>query len=298
MKISPREVEQVIIAGESSITSGVVRLLLENGVDLVFVRHIPTNFFARVVRSDHNMITDLWRRQILMDGDMRMEIAREILDCAIYNKVRILQSLAKNRELDFDREIMYLNERKSDLEVIKDINVLMGNEGDVTRRYFGALRKIIPEEFGFGRRERHPPHDPVNSMLSYGYTVLKSRVEYGLMQAGLNPYEGILHTTYRDRTALSFDLMEEFRQPVVDRVVITAITQRQIRVDEFEPREDMCYMSEEVRKKFLEALYTRLEDRYTFQGKKLEFLDIIFEQARTLAKAIRDGERYKGFRYR
>jgi len=66
-------------------------------------------------------------------------------------------------------------------------------------------------------------------MLSYGYTVLRSRVEYALFLAGLNPYEGILHSTYRERPALGFDLMEEFRQPVVDRVVLTMIARNEVK---------------------------------------------------------------------
>ena len=298
IQVSPREVEQVIIAGESSITSGVIRLLLKNGVDLVFVEHGPTNFFARVVRSDYNMITELWRKQIMMNVDRRMTIAKEIMDCAIYNKLRILQSLAKNRGVDFNRETEYLNKRRAVLRGIKSNEALMGVEGDATKTYFSALRKIIPEELGFEKRERHPPHDPMNSMLSYGYTVLKSRVEYALMRAGLNPYEGILHVAYRNRPALSFDLMEEFRQPIVDRVVITQITQKQVQEEEFERREDMCYMSEDVKMKFLDALYHQFEDEYTFQGERLEFLDIIFEQAKLLAKAIGSNERFEGFRYR
>ena len=298
VQVSPREVEQVIIAGEASITSGVVRLLLKNGVDLVFVEHGPTNFFARVVRSDYNMITELWRKQILMREGKRLEIVREVIDCAIYNKLRILQSLAKNREVDFDKEIEYLSRRRAALRGIKKNETLMGVEGDATKTYFSALREIIPEEFGFEKRERHPPHDPLNSMLSYGYTVLKSRVEYGLMRAGLSPYEGVLHVAYRNRPALSFDLMEEFRQPIVDRVVITQITQKQVREEEFERREDMCYMSEEVRRGFLEALYSRFEDKYTYRGERMEFLDIIFDQAKLLAKAIGNDEKYKGFRYR
>lgn len=298
VQVSPREVEQVIIAGEASITSGVIRLLQKNGVDLVFVEHDPANFFARVVRSDYNMITDVWRKQILMDKGKRLAIAKEIMDCAIYNKLRILQSLAKNRAVDFDREVEYLNNRRATLHGIKSNAALMGVEGDATKTYFSALRKIIPAEFGFARREKHPPHDPMNSMLSYGYTVLNSRVEYALMHAGLNPYEGILHVAYRNRPALSFDLIEEFRQPIVDRVVITQITQHQVRADEFDQREDMCYMSERVRQMFLDALYQRFEDEYTVHGERLEFLDIIFEQAKLLAKAIGNNERYGGFRYR
>lgn len=298
LQVSPREVEQVIIAGEVSMTSGVVRLLLENGVDLVFVEHRPTNFFARVVRSDYNMITELWRKQIMMGEVRRLEIAREIMDCAIYNKVRLLQSLAKNRVVDFDPEIVYLNERRAYLASIMDNKTLMGFEGDATKMYFGALRKIIPREFGFLKREKHPPRDPMNSLLSYGYTVLKSRVEYGLMRAGLNPYEGILHLSYRNRPALGFDLMEEFRQPIVDRVVITLIAQKQVGIDEFEQRDGMCYLSEGVKKRFLDALYHRFEDIYTYRGERLAFLDIIFEQAKVLAKAIGTDDQYEGFRYR
>jgi len=60
----------------------------------------------------------------------------------------------------------------------------------------------------------------------------------------------------------------------------------------------MCYMSEGVRRRFLEALYSRFEDKYTFHGERLEFLDIIFEQAKSLARAIRNDERLEGFRYR
>lgn len=296
--MSPKEVEQIIIAGESSITSGVVRLMLENGVDLVFVEHKPTNFFARVVRSDYNMITDLWRKQIGMSEERRLEIAREIVDCSIYNKMRLLQSAAKNRGMDFDEEIAQLNSMRDALRDADGDNALMGVEGCATRAYFGCLRRLFPEEFGFTRRSKHPPLDPINSMLSYGYTVLLSRVEYGLMLAGLNPYEGVLHVAYKNRRVLSFDLIEEFRQPIVDRVVITHVGRGRIKVEDFERRPEMCYMKDAARRGFLDALYRRLEDRYLYKGQRMEFLDIIFEQARALARAIGNDERYKGFRYR
>lgn len=120
--------------------------------------------------------------------------------------------------------------------------------------------------------------DPINSMLSYGYTVLLSRVEYGLMLAGLNPYEGVLHVAYRNRRVLSFDLIEEFRQPIVDRVVITQVGQRKIKVEDFERRPEMCYMKDGTKRNFLDALYRRLEDQYTYKGRRMEFLDIIFER--------------------
>ena len=98
------------------------------------------------------------------------------------------------------------------------------------------------------------------------------------MLAGLNPYEGVLHVAYRNRRVLSFDLIEEFRQPIVDRVVITQVGQRKIKVEDFERRPEMCYMKDGTKRNFLDALYRRLEDQYTYKGRRMEFLDIIFER--------------------
>jgi len=295
--LSPREVEQIIVAGEVSITSNVVKLLLSNGVDLVFVQHHP-NFFARLVRNDSNFITNLWRKQIIMDEERKLEISKEIVDCLIYNKIRMLQHLEKNRNIDFYEEIEYLQNKRGDSKDCDSKISLMGVEGDATKTYFSAIRKIIPEELGFIKRVKHPPLDPVNSMLSYGYTILFSRVSYELMLAGLNVFEGIFHDSYRDRMALAYDLMEEFRQPIVDRVVMTEIVRGRVRDDDFDIRPEMCYMKDGFKKSYLDALYTRFEDKYNYYGKSIEFLDIILEQAKKLAKAIERNVSYKGFRYR
>lgn len=297
VKISPKEIEQVIITGEVSLTSGAVRLLLKNKVDLVFVEHRP-NFFARVVSQDSNFITDLWRKQIVMTDERKMEIAREIVDCLIYNKLRMLQHLEKNRNVDFSDGINKLIQKRENILSPKSRSELMGIEGDVTKIYFSSLRKILPEELGFVKRVRHPPLDPINSLLSYGYTVLLSRVTYAIMLAALNPYEGILHETYRDRAALAYDLMEEFRQAIVDRVVLTEVVRGRVRKDDFDFKPEMCYIKEDFKRNYLDALYTRFENKYTYYGKSMEFLDIIFEQAKKLAEAIGKDVNYKGFRYR
>ncbi|HEC92567.1 MAG TPA: CRISPR-associated endonuclease Cas1 [Candidatus Atribacteria bacterium] len=295
--ISPREIEQLVITGAVSLTSDVVRVLMDNNVDIVFVGHRP-KFFARIVRSDYNFITDLWRKQIMLPTERRLEIAKEIVDCLIYNKLRMLQHLEKNRDIDFSVEIDRLKYEREKSSTYEDIPSLMGVEGDATRIYFSAVRKIIPKEFGFKKRVKHPPLDPINSMLSYGYTILLSRVSYGLLLSGLNVYEGILHESYRNREALAYDLMEEFRQPIVDRVVITFIVRGMVKTDDFDIRKEMCYMKENFKRNYLDSLYSRFENMYRYLGKPMEFLDIIFEQAKKLSNAIKNDEKYVGFRYR
>ncbi|HEC87585.1 MAG TPA: CRISPR-associated endonuclease Cas1, partial [Thermoplasmatales archaeon] len=187
--VSPREIEQLVVAGAVSLTSDVIRLLMSNNVDIVFVGHHP-KFFARVVRSDYNFITDLWKKQMMLSEERKLEISREIVDCLIYNKLRMLQHLEKNRNVDFSAEIDRLRDEREKSMSCNDRVSLMGVEGDATKTYFSAIKKVIPREFGFEKRVKHPPLDPVNSMLSYGYTILLSRVSYGLLLAGLNVYEG------------------------------------------------------------------------------------------------------------
>jgi len=296
-RISPKTLEQVIITGECSVTSGFVRLLVENGVDLVFIGRNP-GLFARVMRGDHNFVTDLWRTQLLMSEKKKLEITREIIDSTIYNKIRLLQGLAKNRCIDVSDTVNELNKHRGSMREIENLDVLMGVEGDSTRRYFECLRKFLPPEFSFEKREKHPPSDPVNSMMGYGYTVLKSRCEYALFLAGLNPYEGVLHSSYRNRPALSFDLMEEFRQPIVDRVIMTMIARKQISKEDFRFAPEGCFLDGDGKKLFLDLLYTRFESEYKYKDEKLSFLDIIFEQAKKLANAIKNDEKYASFKYR
>ena len=294
---SPKEIEQLIIAGDALITSGVIISLIKNNVDVVFVEHGP-NFLARVVRNDYNFITDLHRKQIVLAEERKLEIAKEIVDVLIYNKIRMLQHLQKNRDIDFSTEIGYLGEYRDGIWNVSSKNILMGKEGESTKMYFSAFKRIIPKELGFIRRVKHPPIDPINSMLSYGYTILFSRVSYSLMLAGLNVFEGVFHESYRDRMALAYDAMEEFRQPIVDRVIITMVVRNMVGIEDFELKEDMCYMKEDFKRKYLDLLYSRFEDKYMYEGKEIEFLDIIAEQAKKLANAILKDEKYKAFRYR
>jgi CRISPR-associated protein Cas1 len=296
--ISPYRLEQVIITGEVSITSGALRLLIEKGVDVVLIGKYPP-LFARLVRSDQ--LCSLWREQITMSEAKKLEIGKEILSTALYNKGRILQSIEKNRnDVEFKEEFRLLKEARDKMEYASSLAELMGLEGSGSRVYFSALRMIIPAEWGFNGRKKRPPKDPINALLSYGYTILHHRVENALMLAGLTPFVGIIHSTYRNRPALSFDLTEEFRQVIVDRVVLTEMIRSKLKKTEFESDElsGGCFMSESRKKAFLHALYSRFEDRHTYGDEQIPFGEIIFMQAKKLAKAVTDEERYTGFKYR
>jgi len=294
---SPKEIEQLIIAGDVMVTSAAISLLLEYDVDIVFVRQ-RSGFFARVSKTIGDVYPDLWRKQMSLSSIRKLEIAREIVDTAIYNRIRMLQQLERNRDIDFSMDIDFLNRERKQVDNVSSPLSLMGVEGQASKIYFSSLSRVIPSVFQFTHRRKHPAVDPVNSMLDYGYTILLSKVTYALLLSGLNIYEGLLHESYRGRTALAFDLMEEFRQAIVDRVIITLIVRREVSIDDFELIEGMCRMKSDFRRMYLDALYTRFEQMYTYRDVEMEFQDIIVEQAKSLADAILNDRVYHGFRYR
>ncbi len=187
-------------------------------------------------------------------------------------------------------------ERKTGLDALR------GLEGSATAAYFGAFRQFFAPEWRFNGRQRRPPPDPVNALLSFGYTLL-SQLAAGAVQAvGLDPFAGCLHEVVYNRPALALDLVEEFR-PVVDGVVLWCCRGGQVRPADFSPGppERPVILSEEGRRRFLLAWEQRLNTTFThpLRGVKLPLRQCIIEQARQIAERIRSGQPgYTGMGFR
>src|SRR5207248_3664002 len=106
------------------------------------------------------------------------------------------------------------------LERAEQLGGLMAAEGQAAALYFGAVKGLLRQELGFAGRARRPPPDPVNAMLSFGYTLLLHTVQAAVQTVGMDPYIGFLHAVVYSRPALPLDLMEEFRPVIVDSVVL------------------------------------------------------------------------------
>ncbi|NEP54889.1 MAG: CRISPR-associated endonuclease Cas1, partial [Moorea sp. SIO3C2] len=128
-------------------------------------------------------------------------------------------------------------------------------------RYFPALGQLMTvEAFRFSQRSRRPPKDATNAMLSFGYTLLHNNVLSLILAEGLNPYLGNLHRSDRRETHLAFDLIEEFRSPVVDTLVLTLVNRGVIKPDDFGPSPDGqgIYLSDGARRRFIQEFERRM----------------------------------------
>jgi CRISPR-associated protein Cas1 len=169
---------------------------------------------------------------------------------------------------------------------------LMGIEGSSGRVYWDAVQQILAERAEFFGRVRRGATDEVNSMLNYGYGILYSQVWGAVVSAGLEPFAGFLHVDRPGKPSLVLDLVEEFRQPVVDRTVIAHVNRGEPILMEG------GLLKPETRKELSQKILERLESRESYRGKSYQIRSIIQIQARNLAAFLRGEREYRPFAFK
>ena len=167
---------------------------------------------------------------------------------------------------------------------------LLGCEGAGSAAYFSVFERLIKcgWSHGFKKRERRPPTDPVNALLSYGYVILTGQVASTLASVGFDPYIGYLHSSRHGKPALALDLMEEFRPVIVDSVVLSLLNNRQLEPKDFVQELNSYRMTDETKRLFLQKFEERMQEiivHPTF-GYKVAYRRCIELQARLLAKYL------------
>lgn len=260
--------------------------------------------------SDKNRGNVLLRKEqyrISDDGSRAMPYARNMILAKVYNQRNTVNRALRDHSMRIDEEKFTkvsnnLKKKMSDIENVSDIDALRGIEGDAAVDYFSVFDDMIlnqKEDFAFNGRNRRPPLDNVNAMLSFLYTLLANDCADALEGVGLDSYVGFMHTDKPGRKSLALDLMEELRAPLVDRLVLTLINQRQITGDDFIKEESGAVrFTSDGRKKILKAWQEKkkLEITHPFLDEKLEWGLVAYVQALLLARVVRgDMDEYPPF---
>ncbi len=162
---------------------------------------------------------------------------------------------------------------------------LLGIEGRAARAYWRAIRLVLPDKYAWPGRRHRGARDPVNSALNYGYGILYSQVERSLVLAGLDPYGGFVHVDRPGKPSLVLDLIEEFRQAVVDRTILGLVNKR-VNLEQ----DERGMLAPETRRMLADKVLARLEGTARYEKKQLPLRAILQSQARHLATFLR-GER-------
>ena len=180
---------------------------------------------------------------------------------------------------------------------LREVEAVRGVEGAAAVVYFGSVAATLSEEWRFDGRVKHPPRDPFNALLSYGYTLLYHHCTTALYAAGLAPRIGLYHRQHGSWQALASDLQEELRY-VVDGVVWSLVRRREIGPADFEGSDNGCWLLPGPRRRFIEAFEERMETAFTPHGQErsMTYREAIGVQAGGLRDYLLGRSRYEAIR--
>lgn len=294
------EVDHVlVVSGGVSLSSDAVRECAERGIDISFLSSGGTPY-ARLVAPTLGGTVQTRRQQLLAYEDCRgVELAKAFASGKLANQANLLRYMAKNRRNSspdtFERardaalEVQAFADRVRAVQAKHVDGVrteLLTLEAQGAKAYWEAARQLVLSGVDWESRETRGATDLVNSALNYGYGVLLSQVERAVLLAGLDPYAGYLHADRSGKPSLVLDLIEEFRQMVVDRTVF-GLFNRGVKLEVEDGR-----LTDATRRTLAERVNERLDGEEPYMGKRQKLRAILSAQARRVATFVRGESRY------
>lgn len=298
------DVDSIICCSSGvAMSASALHLAVKNNIQVVFARYGGWPYAVLMPASLTGSVKAR-REQFLAYNDERgFIIAKRFVSGKLMNQANLLKLMAKNRRqtnpalakklYEAGRAIDETNRR---VEEEKGFNIegkrqqLMNLEAEGARIYWDAVKQVLPDELGFRGRETRGARDPFNAMLNFGYqTILFPEVWKAVSYAGLDFFAGYLHADRPGKPSLVLDLMEEFRQQVVDRTLIGLVTKNVLRPNEIlavEAIEEGRVLSKKTVETLLTSLQERLDMKVMFNGRKASLKRFIHQQARYVVRFL------------
>jgi CRISPR-associated endonuclease Cas1/group II intron reverse transcriptase/maturase len=297
----PDNLSQVVITGQGvSMSSNLVGFCLN--------RKIPIDFFdaqgihlGSIINSKY-MQNTLWAKQAAADTRLRNTIAQGIVEGKIKNQHALLKYFNKYHKAHcpqllpkmemMDEVVEKFKRWRKEVKIVDEgfLKSLVGHEAQVAIHYWDYLRELFADDdVKFEQREHHGAKDIVNSMLNYGYAILYVRVWQALLAAKLNPFDSLIHVQREGKPTLVYDMVEIFRSQVVDRVVISLVQKGQ----DLEVRNGL--LTDKTRQLLVKSVMERLARYEKYLGEEIKMENIIFRQAKLLARAYEGTDKFKPY---
>ncbi len=282
------DVSSLQLHGSVRITTPAMHALMREGVPISYLSHGGWLYGRTRGPSHKNVLLRMAQYRHAMDAELALSIAQRLVRAKIKNSRTFLR-----RNLEDATEVMAeLSKLRDAVARCDSLERLLGIEGQAASVYFRGLAEAIAEgqagEFDFERRNRRPPKDPVNAMLSFAYAMLTTVWTETLDRVGFDAYLGFYHQPKYGRPALALDLMEEFRPIVADSVVLSVVRRGIVGADDFIVTKTSCALSQAGRKRFIQTWERRLDERVTHPvfGYRVSYRQVFEVQARLLGRFL------------
>jgi CRISPR-associated protein Cas1 len=312
VRVPINKVEQVMVLGEVTLTTPALHALLE--------RRIPVHYLTARGRSCGALLADYGKNSgvrlaqyaLCRDPARSFAVARACVAGKLLNMRTLLLRYARGREDDEAerlhesaqtirrclRELTRLAAPLDTSDRMHGLGSLLGLEGSGSAAYYGVFGQLLKGGWSFPGRVKRPPTDPVNALLSFGYTLLTNQVVSLVYAVGLEPGLGVMHQPGFGKPALALDIVECFRPIIVDSVVLTMINTGQLGANDFVDELGAIRLKDGARRSFIEKFEARLSEsvQHPLFGYKTSYRRCIELQARLFAKhAQGEIERYMPF---
>lgn len=287
--IPKSQITHIIIASDGvSISTNIVHECARSGIPIDFVdrNHLP---YASFVSFNASLSQNALMQLEVIRLGKNIEFAYEFIEGKAKNQINYLKYLDKYHKR-FEKAIVSMQTTLKNAKSASTSNELMGYEGQISATYWEQIQSIVDERFGFTSRITQGARDTVNSCLNYGYAILYGKIRYALVQAGLSLHISYLHAHDERKPTLVFDMIEEFRVFVVDRVIFSMANKNEpLNVTK------EGFLTEETKKLVAKNIFERLGSYTTWHKEQHKIENIIFHQAYLLARSVRGEEKYAAF---
>lgn len=286
------DVSQVSIFGGVSLSTPAIHELCQRKIPALFFSHSGW-FYGQLTGLTHKNI-EIRKKQYEVAADQARSLA--LARRFVHAKIRNARTMLRRNGGDFIGDALKgLKAEANRVKTVRSVDRLLGCEGNAARIYFQSFSRMLKVDrtsgamrFEFEGRNRRPPKDPVNAMLSLGYALLTKDFVVAIQAVGLDPYLGFYHADKYGRPALALDLMEEFRPIIVDSVVIGVINGGLIVPGDCVRGGGAVTLSDRGRKRFIQAYERRMDQLVTHPvfGYRISYRQVLEVQVRLLSRYL------------
>jgi CRISPR-associated protein Cas1 len=306
-RVPLHNLESIVTFGYTGVSPALMGECAKNNISLSFLSY-SGKFLAGVHGGVKGNVTLRKEQYAISENMVRCtNIAENFIIGKIYNSKWVIERAIRDYPLRLDIEKLrqksqYLSNSLKMVNEAKGLDELRGIEGEAASVYFSVFDDLIlqqKDKFIFTTRNKRPPLDYVNAMLSFTYTLLTGMCVSGLETVGLDPYVGFMHRDRPGRASMALDLVEEFRAVYADRFVLTMINKKILDESDFITKENgSVIMTDDARKEFLKHWQNKKQEviKHPFLDEKVEWGMVPYVQAMLLARYIRgDLDEYPPF---
>ena len=291
-EIPMHQLDQLVIMGNVQLTTQAVALLLQSGTDTVFMS--STGKARGRLIANESVFAELRLRQLqaMSDERINLALAKQIVIGKLTNQRVLLAHEGKAVVKLMAQAVKGIADMTAAAKGASNAESLRGYEGKAGAWYWPAFRQLLKRDMGFHQRIYHPSPDPINALLSFCYALLQKDVMAAVHLVGMDPYLGFFHTIQYGRPSLVLDLMEEFRQLLVDPLVLQMVGHDEIRESDFTRNasaEQPVTLKEDALKRVIKRYEAGITARvrYPFTGEEMTYRRCIELQTRQMARVIK-----------